>query len=360
VYRVFGDYTTPTGRLAQECLSILASTGVVLLLPLTAKRLELSATAGWSGALLAAAWLPANRMNEVSGHHEQVLAALAVVVLLLVCVDLQRHGWRGVGRRVKAGLAFGLAALIAPNVLLVPAFFWGIEFVVRSSERMRLFRAGLAVLAVSLVVVAPWLVRNYRVLGGFAPIRSNFGLELAVGNRPKADGHTYALGFFHIHPVGSSVEQQRLIALGELGYMREKQRQAVDWIVGHPVQFGWLTLRRIWLFWFTPDERWCSFEPRLLLFSRIYGVLGLGVLLELVRLLRGGHRAGGLLVCTFFGLGLPYFLTHVEMRYRLPVVGLSALLTCNLIVAGVQALQRPWRRFERVAPPDSPASSLAA
>jgi hypothetical protein len=337
-YRLFGSYDSATGRLAQVCLSLPGSTGVILLLPLVAKRLQLSPAAGWSGAFLAA-WLPANLWSEVSGHHEQVFATLAVLILLLVFAGLQRHGWSGAGRAIRAGLLLGLAGLISPNVLLAPALFWVVEAARRRNDRVALFRSGLVMLTVALVVVAPWLVRNYLALGGFAPIRSNFGLELAVGNRPEADGKTYAPGFAELHPLSSPEERERLVRLGELGYMKEKQRQAVAWIVDHPARFGWLTLRRIWLFWFTPEERWCSLEPRFWFSYRVYGILGLGVLLELVRLIRNGHPSAWLLACTFLGLGAPYFLTHVELRYRLPVVGLSAVLTCSWVVASARSLR---------------------
>jgi hypothetical protein len=192
------------------------------------------------------------------------------------------------------------------------------------------------------------------------PVRSNFGLELAVGNRDMADGKTYAPGFADLHPLSSVGEQRRLIRLGELDYMREKQRLAMAWVVEHPARFGALTLRRIWLFWFTPDLRWCSLQPRLWFSYRIYGVLGLGVLLELVRLLRRGQPAGRLLACAFLGIGFPYFLTHVELRYRLPIVGLSALLTCNFAVAATQSVLARWRPAEIPTVATVPASPKAA
>jgi hypothetical protein len=351
VYRLCGTYQTATGRLAQEALSIAASTLVVLLLPRLARRLELSAAAGWAAALVAAR-LPANLCHEVTGSHEQVLATLALFGLVAACACLRRENWSGRRAVRVAGALVAVTVLLAPNLLLVPGLFFLVEGWWRPGERRRIRRCGLTLLAVAGVPVAPWLVRNYLVLGGLVPLRSNLGLELAAGNRPGADGYTYAAGFQALHPFFSAAERDRLTRLGELAYMRGKQRQALGWIAAQPGDFAWLTLRRVWLFWFTPDERWCSFDLRLRLPSRVYGVLGVAGLVELLRLLRRGHPAGRLLACAVLGVGLPYFVTHVEMRYRLPVVGLSALLTCSLAGATVRAVHA---RLRPPAPP--PAAS---
>jgi hypothetical protein len=332
LYRLCGTYETAVGRLAQQSLSLAIATAAVLLLPALARKLRLSVAAGWAAALLCA-WLPANQWNQVTGHHEQGLAALLLLGLIWGCASLQQEDWSDRRTILATGCLLGLTALLCPNLLLAPGLFLLVELISRSGKRGRILRCSVVLAAVCLAIVTPWGVRNYRVLGGFVPLRSNFGLELAVGNRPGADGHTYAAGFGEMHPFGSAAERQRLVRVGELAYMGEKQRQALTWIADNPGRFTWLTLRRVWLFWFTPDERWCSLELRLRLPIRIYGILGVGLFLELVRLLWKHHPAGALLACTILGVGLPYFVTHVEMRYRLPFVGLSALASCDLAVA---------------------------
>jgi hypothetical protein len=359
VYRLFGTYETASGQMAQQGLSLTIATLVVLLLPATARKLGLSEAAGWAAAFLAA-WLPANLWTEVGGHHEQGIAALTLVGLIWALASLSQASWRGRRPVLWTGVLLGLTALGCPTLLLVPMLFVLLAWACRPGERQRILQCGLILAAVSFVMVAPWTLRNRFVLGGFVPIRSNFGLELAVGNRPGANGHTYASGMGDMHPYCSAAERVRLLHMGELAYVRDKQRQAFTWIADHPAQFGWLTLRRMWLFCFTPNETWCSLEPRLLLGSRIYGFLGIATLLELLRLLRRGHPAGGLLLCAFVGAGFPYFVTHVEMRYRLPIVGLTALASCSLVLAIAGWVRG---RFRRVAPSSAeqvvPASRAA-
>jgi hypothetical protein len=353
VYRLFGTYETTSGRLAQQYLSLGMATLVLLLLPATARKLGLSVTAGWAAAFLTAV-LPANLWAEVTGHHEQGAAALILLGLVGALADLRQSAWSSRRAVLFAGALLGLIVVLCPNLLLVPVLFLLSEWVRRPAERRRIVRRALVLSAFCLAFMAPWVVRNYVVLGGLVPLRSNLGLELAVGNRPGADGHTYAAGFNAMHPFGSAAERARLVRLGELEYMRQKQRQALAWIADNPAEFARLTLRRAELFWFTPDERWRSPDLRLRLGARVYGVIGLAVLLELLRLLRRGHPAGWLLVCTVVGAGVPYFVTHVEMRYRMPIVGLFALLSCNLAVTTIYRFAFALRaRNDKTAPAET-------
>jgi 4-amino-4-deoxy-L-arabinose transferase-like glycosyltransferase len=93
--------------------------------------------------------------------------------------------WRG-GAGVKAGILVGLAALTAgPGLLLLPAATacWGARLPWRTAVR----NAGLAA-AATVVVLAPWTVRNYVQLGAFVPVSTNGGVNLWIGNNGHA-GH---------------------------------------------------------------------------------------------------------------------------------------------------------------------------
>jgi len=359
VYRLCGTYETLPGRLAQQVLSIGIATLVLLMLPAVARKLGLSPSAGWVAAFVAAC-LPAHLWDEVVGHHDQVAGALALLGLLWVFADLRQSGWIGRRRVLRIGLLLGLTALLCPNLLLVPVLFFSVEWARGAGERTRIFRCALILSAISLILVSPWMVRNYLVLGGFVPLRSNFGLELAAGNRPGANGHTYAPGLGEMHPFSSAAERARLMRMGERAYMKDKQRQALAWIAAHPSQFGWLTLRRACLYWFTPDERWYQLDHKLRLSVRIYGLMGFAALGELARLLWRRQPAGRLLICAVLGASVPYLLTHVENRYRLPVVGLFALLSCNLGAAGILWVRGKLRAEDVVSSETLPPPAQAA
>jgi hypothetical protein len=354
IYRLFGNYETASGLIVQRGLCIVLATLGILLLPVVARKLGLSMVAGWMAAFVAAC-LPANLPVEVTGRNETVLSTLALLGVIWCLADLRQRAWSGTRAVVRTGVLLGLVALASPNLLLGVALYFLAELWLRAGDRLRIFRCAVGLAAICVLFVAPWMVRNYLVLGGIVPVRSNFGLELAVGNRPEANGHSFADGFEDMHPYLSATERERLTAMGELAYMRDKQQQALTWIAEHPLRFARLTLSRIRLFWFTDNEQWCRFDlAGVPVNIPIYGLMGLAVLVELFRLMRGGQGAAVLLAAACLGLALPYFFTHVEVRYRLPIVGLSALLTCNLVLTSVL-----WLR-DRLFPATATAAPRAS
>jgi hypothetical protein len=332
VYRVCGTYEIPSGRQAQAGFAIAVAALALALLPLLAHRLKLSLAAGWIAAF-AVVLLPVASWSEVNGSHEQAFTTFTLLALIGALAVLQQSGWTNRRAVVATGIAVGVAALLCPNILLVPVLFLALESLCRPAERTQILRSGMVVAAIGLICITPWVARNYLVLGGVVPLRSNLGLELAVGNRPGADGHTYHEGFAEVHPFSNPAERARLVEMGEIAYMAHKRGEALRWIGDHPGEFGWLTLRRAWLFWFGPDESWCRLTRHTRVRFRVAAVIALTASLALIRLLHRGHPSGRLLTCALVGVAVPYFVTHVEARYRLPVVGLFALLSCDLALA---------------------------
>ncbi len=332
IYRLCGSYETVAGRAVQEGLSIALATLVVLLLPVIARKLGFSVVAGWAAAFVAAC-LPANMWDEATGHQDAVFATLAFLGLIWLFAHLRQAGWSDRRAIVSTGVLLGAIALLCPNLLLVPVLILGVEWLRGRGERGRILRCGLVLASFGLVFSTPWMVRRLSRAGRFRSAAQQ--LRVGTGGRQSARrGRPHIWAGIRRHPsVRQPGRARRLIRMGELAYMKDKQRQALDWIAAHPAQFGRLTLRRAWLFWFSADERWCQLTPKLQLSVRIYGLLGIAALLELLRLLVRGRPAGRLLSCAVLGAGLPYFLTHVDTRYRLPIVGLSALLSCNLLAA---------------------------
>ncbi len=342
LYQLCGTCETPSGRLSQQFFTLAVALTGLLLLPAVARKLQLPVATGWAAAFLCA-WLPHHQWTEVTGQHEQGLAVLVLLGLVWVFADLHQKRWQCRRATGTAALVLAVATLLSPNLLLAAALFYLSELVRRRGERRAVLRCGAILAAACLAVATPWTARNYLVLGGPVPLRSNFGLELAVGNRPGADGRTYSNDFAKVHPFCSASEREHLRRVGELAYMREKRDQALAWIADHPAEFAFLTLRRVELFWFTTDQRWYSSEPRVRLPIRIYGVLGFGLFLGLVWLLWTRQLAGPLLASAVLGVGLPYFFTHVESRYQLPVLGLSALVNCSLAAAIARRLFSRFR-----------------
>jgi hypothetical protein len=366
LYRVFGDYDSERGRIAQSCLSIAISLAVLLTLPWIGRLLGLSKATAWLAAF-AAAWLPTHRWSEVWSHHEQGLAALVVLWIVGVCARLRREDWSNQRTVLLAAGIISIALLACPNVLAGVGLFAMVELVRlrRNQSCVPVVRGAAIIAAAGLVVMTPWCVRNYVVLGGFVPLRSNLGLEIAVGNRDLADGHTYATGFHEAHPFGHLAERAHYAAQGELAYMRRKSAIGCEWIASHPWTFAWLTLRRAFLFWFGCDERWYGVDLSWSARARWTGFLGCVASAGLVRLLVRRRFAGSVLTCACLGMALPYLFTHVEHRYSQPVFPLFVLAACSLVTgllgAGVRRIHALlWRRDRTDSATAATAATAAA
>ncbi len=90
------------------------------------------------------------------------------------------------GKTVIGGFAFGLAALVRPQAALLPLLV-----LLFAPDRIRHRSMSSAVIvACSMVglVIVPWAARNWKVMGGVAPVSTNMGDNLLIGNNPRATG----------------------------------------------------------------------------------------------------------------------------------------------------------------------------
>jgi len=134
-----------------------------------------------------------------------------------------------------------------------------------------------------------------------------------------------------IHPINSAKELAELLRLGELNYMREKTHMAFRWISENPRRFATLTAQRIRFFWFPPVDIWPPGASLRSVKSGIFSLTGFAAFLGLGGLFLVRNEYRWLLASALIGPSLLYCLTHVQMRYRYPVWGLTILLGFNLI-----------------------------
>ena len=80
---------------------------------------------------------------------------------------------------ILLGIAVGIMLLLNPMlVLVIPASILWLNK-----------KQSLIMLATVLLCLAPWYVRNFRVMGHFYPaLRDNLGMELYLGNHPGMSG----------------------------------------------------------------------------------------------------------------------------------------------------------------------------
>jgi hypothetical protein len=238
---------------------------------------------------------------------------------------------------VGVGVVFGLLVFTnpAPATMGVgmTAFVWQRTRRVGSTLRVILL-IGIPML----MVCAPWIVRNARVLH-VAALRPNFGVEMHVGNNDISTGRSLPIQH---HPSCDAYELGLYRRLGEAAYSTHCMQRAGSWIRHHPGRFAGLMLRRIQFFWLgdppiSLDRRLIHHDWRSVLrFARdwidwlAFGLVGVTSLVALSRMERGSPES--LLLRVPIGLfGLPYFVTHVSERYRLPIDPLMVLCAAYLL-----------------------------
>lgn len=178
IYKIFGiGFFMP--RVVQ---SLLGSLSCVLTYRLG--RAILGENVGLIAGLIAAAY-------PLSIYYENELLIPALLIFL-VLVAVQATRWAAARPAAKtrwlaAGIAWGLAAVTRPNVLLSVASLpvW----LARKCRRYLAAAAGFGLLGLALVI-SPVTARNYLVSRELVLIAWQGGYNFYIGNNPNADGKT--------------------------------------------------------------------------------------------------------------------------------------------------------------------------
>src|SRR5262245_15244870 len=178
-----------------------------------------------------------------------LLAVLTPAAILLTRAAGDRAaGWIS----VLAGASLGAFALVRPNglVLLPVAAAWVYWVHHRGARGPTAWRAPLLFFAGGLLVISPATLRNYAVSGEWVPISSNGGINLYIGNNPRADGiragipdlealagiHGWTCFDYPLVVDGLSREVGRPLGYGEAS--RVWASKARRWIFENPGRFA--------------------------------------------------------------------------------------------------------------------------
>ena len=290
---------------------------------------------------LASAWLwvflPYAVLFPLEWTWDQSLAAL--MLALIVCATLNLRESTSALHWSGYGLLWGFTALVNPTVCLLLPFMlaW---LMIRRPQAARP-SAGLVLRTVFtfLLALLPWTIRNYYAVDGLVFVKSNFGLELWLGNNPAVK-ENYSRD---LHPLRSYAERLQLIVSGEPNYNREKQRKAIAFIKAHPRTFLKNSFDRFVDNWAgTYDSQVDPWIQTLHLssadvwFCSAFSVISFaGMILALrANLLDSPPLAMCLLL-----FPIPYYFTHTELRYRHPIDPFMTLFTVYAIVRLCSALR---------------------
>jgi hypothetical protein len=174
-------------------------------------------------------------------------------------------------------------------------------------------------------VLAPWCMRNTSVFRELLPLRSNFWLEVYIGNNREAP---VMLVDWNRHPASNASELAEYRKLGELGYMKAKRKQALIYIRSQPATFATLTLRRILFVWtgfWSWNPRYLASEPFRLPFILFGTLLSLVTVIGIstsCRAIPSARLLTAMLLCQ----PLVYYVTHPAPEYRHAIDPLIVIL----------------------------------
>ena len=163
------------------------------------------------------------------------LATLMLALLAWTWVRNAKDGWT-TGRAIASGIAMGglLAArtifiLTTPVLLILP----GKDL---SFGSKLAWKAKAICLAVAIIVISPWWIRNIVVLDAFMPLGTQGGINLPMGFGPRA---LRSQGVWASNPEDGWPEIEALkldVVTTEVMLAKHRQRLTLNWMMNNPGQ----------------------------------------------------------------------------------------------------------------------------
>ena len=321
IFKLAGAYSYRSLWVAVGLNAVFSSLTAVMILRL-GKR-DFGSLAG-----VLAAWVWACWMYEAAVAVRLWESSLSALLLICALLMLPRLKAPSLPLWLLFGFLAAVASLTNTTLLSVFPFFW-VWLWAGYRQRGQSCRNQLAAsLAVFVLAMLPWTIRNYEVFHRLMPVRDNFGLELWIGNHQGVT-HQYDSDF----PVLDPSEYNRL---GEIRFMESKRDIALQFIGQHPAEFLRLSARRSFKYWT---------EPGSVVWFLLSVVAWSGMILVLRR--KGLDALPYLIVVLIFPL--VYYVTHTFPTYRHPTEPVMLLLGAY---AGVSSLEWFTKKQRAAHTPD--------
>ena len=318
IFKVAGAYSYRSLWIAVALNAVLSAITAVLILRI-GKR-DFGASVGVLAAWVWSCWLYeaalAIRLWESS------LSALLLTAALLVLPKLA--GSARTASWLWFGALAGVAGLTNTTLLAVFPFFWLCLWVACRRRGQPSGKNLLASVGLFVLLLVPWMIRNYTVFHRLMPVRDNFGLELWLGNH---EGVTRLLDTDF--PLRNPAEYNRL---GELRFMEEKREIALTFIRQRPGEFLKLSADRFFRYWTAPE---------IALWLPLSALAWAGMILTWRR--KGLEAVPYAIILLMFPV--IYYVTHTFNSYRHPTEPAMFILAAYAVVSAGNS-----RDGESVAP----------
>jgi 4-amino-4-deoxy-L-arabinose transferase-like glycosyltransferase len=323
VFFVVGNTPLPDDYMLAVVLTHVAVGTASVALAYLIGRALFGARAGLAGAAIVAVF--PNLVYQVTSVQLETmyifwcLAALAIVVT---------HDWSTgpptTRRLVAFGLVLGVSVVIRPfSIWFVAALFAGV--VVAGFGWGRALRTCAVPVAVVLVMMIPWTVRNAIRLDAFVPTSTNTGDTLCLDRSMDANGE-----FRWADHEGCADPE-----LPEVERNAANTRMAIEWVVAHPVREAEQIVRRAVLI-FTDDTDGVT----------TVNTLGGGPVMsdDTATVLGRIANAVWLIVCLLAVAGLVVLLARHRRRPATPIVlvSLASLVVIPLLLWGNPRFHLPF------------------
>jgi 4-amino-4-deoxy-L-arabinose transferase-like glycosyltransferase len=261
-------------------------------------------------------------------------ALTALLFATCFCILQRLHLHHGIAAWAGLGVLYGVTTLSNPSVLTVFPFLllYGVLRIRRVGGDW--LRRGVITTVALLAVLAPWGIRNYRILHLVCPVRDGFWLEFWSGNT----GDTFESNPAWTHPASNPIEMQKYQSSGETAYLAQKHVMAAAWVHQHPISFLAVSLRRAIRFW----TGFWSFNPRYLQkeffdIPNLFFCTSITILMiiGLRRSWRHDRRATLPYLALLAIFPFTYYLSHSSMDYRQPIEP-EVIILASLGIFGIR------------------------
>ena len=342
IFKIFGVYTTQAAIVALAANCLLSALGCAAIFYVAAP--VFGEAAGYGAAAVLALYPPSvwHAINTIWDT-----TAFAFLSIVLIAWVLHMPGRLTVQRGMLLGLFMGFVANVNAVILIYYPFVALWLLFHRSQSWKERFQFVTTITLATCLMLTPWLVRNHQVFDRLM-LRSNFGLELQLGNNEKVWDALESQRHVNVlddHPTNSRSEFLKYQAMGEIAYMDQARSKAFAFISANPAKFLRLSLDRMAVFWFGASGKTGEWKGNLKTSISLSGVKKLLHLLPLpfmifgIALALGQKKPVAPLVAFLLLVPQVYYFTHIAERYRFVVEPV-------ILVFGVYALSplaRLWK-----------------
>lgn len=359
VYRVTGR-----GYIAPRVVQMIVGLVNAILAFFIARRLFGNVAALITAGFMSLYWIFIYFEGEFLETSFTILLMLAAVQTLM-----KWNEDRSTVRMLATGVMVGVLALVRPNALLwVPVVgIWAFWILRKRGKPRRAVVTVAALVAGTVIAVAPVTVRNYTAGRDFVPISSNGGVNLYIGNNDRADGlvrgtmpgiGTLDTSFDHLEVV-ANIERLNGRSMKHSEVSDYLAGRAIDWMKRNPGRVIGLMWKKTLLFWgpTEPADNKVVAGDRMnsavlrgipMNFALTLGLAVAGILIYFIEV--GRRRAGGKTdsrtsgplheaVVLILWLAAVWYASHlpfaVTARYRVPVIPF-------MFIFGGLFLERMW------------------